>query len=154
MLIKSVFVRESETKMNPEFLPYIPGYEIIGSMPPPFGESGCFSIEVEGSSSAETKICEFSCTFSIRYDQRDGLSSPLDRTEETFVASIKATFVAAYEIQDAEFPDEETLEKMAQDHVLEHIWPYWQELHQNTLSRMGLPISQVPFLSQMKRPTE
>ena len=67
-----------------------------------------------------------------------------DTDEETLQAEIRGTFELSYEIPDDEIFSAEELEAFADMNAVFNAWPYWRELIQASLARMGLPVLTVP----------
>ncbi len=80
----------------------------------------------------------------VRYTDQD-----LDEDDEGFLKiEIAAEFEAHY-LCDERLPDEE-IELFAKLNVPYNIWPYWREYVQNICGRMGVPLINIPFQTEMQ----
>jgi preprotein translocase subunit SecB len=68
----------------------------------------------------------------------------LDQRDEAAPFEIEGTFVAFYSLESIENFTDENLQAFAQVNGVFNVWPYWRELAQSMVSRMGLPPFTVP----------
>ncbi|MEO8724496.1 MAG: hypothetical protein ABI383_00095 [Acidobacteriaceae bacterium] len=75
---------------------------------------------------------------------------------------IKAVFNLRYSLPDEVEIDQDEIDAFASTNSMLNSWPYWREIVQNTVARMGLPplvlplyrINQMPAREEGRQPTE
>lgn len=88
-------------------------------------------------------IFEFECGSRVVKTTNDK-GEPYDEIgEEQIVYSVNATFEVSY-LSETELTEDE-INKYADKYVIHHVWPYWREYFQNSLSRMEAPKLQIPL---------
>lgn len=70
--------------------------------------------------------------------------------DEDYLAKIEATFEISYRIDNVARFGQQSLSAFARLNGLFNVWPYWRELVQSTVTRLGLPPFTVPPFQPQK----
>lgn len=143
LVLRSVYVRSSSTRMMDGFDPFIPNQQLTGRFR---SENPKMLVRPAGKDEAG-KSTPAVCTFLHKFDFAYSLGGPEISAEDesALAAEINATLAVDYVVR-GEMPSERVLESWGRSSALIHSWPYWREFCHATLSRMSLPVSMMPML--------
>lgn len=147
--LRSIYLRNSKTRMADSFDPLIPGQQLNGVFRNSSSQVDCreTSLDVNGTPSLIK-----SCTFRVQFDFAYTIPAPGDQVmteedvEKSLLAQITAEIAVDYLFNEADFPTPEMLHKWANGNVILHAWPYWREFCHSAMLRMGLPVSLIPLV--------
>jgi hypothetical protein len=144
-LLRSVYIRSSEYKMDEKFDPLLPNQKLIGFNNFEHGQIKNQQAQLE--LNGKTEILN-SCLITMKFNFGYKLSTNEQSLENVpFIASIAAEIAADYQVAESTFPKQEIIDQWAKSNFLIHVWPYWREYCQNTLMRMNLPVTLMPMLT-------
>lgn len=95
------------------------------------------SHSVRRDTDSDSILIDASFRFAMAYDT--------DESKEKPPVMVSATFGLLYAIEDVGSVSEEELNAFGEVNGIFNAWPYWRELLQSTLSRMGLPSITLPI---------
>lgn len=152
--LRAIYVRNSETWMDPQFDPLLPGQQLAGVFRTGEGSVDCRETTFETENGQfHSRSCMFITRFDFAYRRGDPAAAPSDEDiEKSLVAKISVEFAADYLINTAAFPDSESLQRWGNSNVLLQTWPYWREFCHATLLRMGLPVTIIPMIQLSNNP--
>jgi len=147
--LRSIYLRNSTTRLTAGFDPTIPGQPLAGVFRTHDGQVECRETEIEQDGQRSlVRSCAFTTAFEFAYTRplETGLPQSDDDIEKTLVAQITAEITVDYLFNHDQFHDQAALQKWGASNVLVHAWPYWRELCHNTLLRMNLPVTIMPMM--------
>lgn len=152
--LRAIYLRNSETWMDPKFDPLLPGQHLAGIFRTGEGSVDCRETTLE---TEHGRFHSRSCTFVARYDfayrRGEPGAEPADEDiEKSLVAKISVEFAADYLINTPGFPDGDALQSWGNSNVLLQTWPYWREFCHATLLKMGLPVTIIPMIQLANEP--
>lgn len=147
--LRSIYLRNSTTRMSDRFDPLIPGQPLNGVFRNTPGQVDCqeTTLEVDGTSNL-IKSCCFKVRFDFAYTDPahgDQVMTEED-VEKSLLAQITAEIAVDYQFNGTVFPTSEELQKWANGNVVLHAWPYWREFCHSAMLRMGLPVTLIPLV--------
>ena len=149
--LRAIYIRESETKIDPDFDPLVPGQQLVGQSKFSSQAYTVVSEKATKDASPIAQSCAFTTKFEFLYRLGDG-SDPgptADLSQLKLAATISVSIAADYAIAPgSQKLDKEFLSLWGQSTVLTHVWPYWREYCHSTMTRMNLPLMLVPLMVQ------
>lgn len=149
--LRAIYIRESETRIDPSFDPLLPGQQLVGQSK---FSSQAYTVVLEKATEDASPIaqsCAFTTKFEFLYRVGDG-SEPgptADLSQLKLAATISVSIAADYGVAPgSEDLGKEFLSKWGRSTVLAHVWPYWREYCHSTMTRMHLPLMLVPLMVQ------
>ena len=145
--ITMVYLHSTETRFHNNFDPLIPNQSLLGQFK--INTTKTELKNVVNEKGENQQFVRFFVEAVMRYVKTpisEEAQEDEDLLSKQLASSIKATFIAEYNvINDMDIP-EEALAEFGKYNVPHNIWPYWREYCQSTCSRMALPVIVIPLL--------
>lgn len=144
--IRAIYIRKSSIALDDDFNPLISGQELSAAFE--CKQNGYVTSGAQEGEGATENIQSITCLnrfdFAYLLTGQQVQKSPTDAPEQKIAASITASICVDYVVNGAQ-PTPEELAAIANSSVL-HSWPYWREYCHSNMTRMQLPVVQVPLL--------
>lgn len=137
LMVRNIFIRDFQQQVNKDFQPALDENEVITQSKHGYGH-GCLVTEYKADEDLPAfYIYRFQYECGIRVVNPD--SNP---DEPEVLLELEATFVADY--QSEKMIEKDEIGDFGERYVGYHVWPYWREFVQSSLTKSGLPAVSIP----------
>lgn len=147
LLLRSVYVRQSNAWMKESFDPFIPNQRLTARFrnkePQILVRPSSDEVAESEKPRVITYLIKYEFAFAHAVEEKEETNFAAD--ESINIAEVHVVYGVDYAVR-GKMPSDDELKRWGTTSAVVHSWAYWREFCQSTLSRMSLPAIVMPML--------